>query len=88
MTLTQIKQEVKALRARDRRSLIKFIQGGAKLAEDELTELSTEKLAQYKTAAAADAKKADSEGNFKRGDKRFSGIVKATKKQFAHDSRK
>ena len=55
---------------------------------DFLTELSTDKLAQYKTAAAADASKADKEGDFKRGDKRFSGIVKATKKQFANDAKK
>ena len=55
---------------------------------DFLTELSTEKLAQYKTAAAADASKADKAGDFKKGDKRFSGIVKATKKQFANDEKK
>jgi hypothetical protein len=55
---------------------------------DFLTELSTEKLAQYKTAAAADASKADKEKDFARGDKRFSGIVKATKKQFDNDAKK
>ena len=55
---------------------------------DFLTELSNEKLAQYKTAASADASKADSEGDFKKGNKRFSGIVKATKKQFANDEKK
>jgi len=55
--------------------------------EEQLDEISNEKLAQYKTAAAADAKKADSEGDYKRGDKRFSGIVKATKKQFANDEK-
>ena len=55
---------------------------------DFLTELSTEKLAQYKTAAAADASKRDSAGDYKKGDKRFSGIVKATKKQFANDEKK
>jgi hypothetical protein len=51
----------------------------------QIDELSNDTLAKYKTAAAADAKKADSEGDYKRGDKRFSGIVKATKKQFAND---
>jgi hypothetical protein len=51
-------------------------------------ELSTDTLAQYKKAAAADASAADKAGNFKRGDKRFSGIVKATKKQFANDVKK
>jgi hypothetical protein len=55
---------------------------------DFLTELSNEKLAQYKTAAAADASKADKEKDFARGNKRFSGIVKATNKQFANDVKK
>lgn len=87
MTLSQVKQAAKQLRARDRRSLIKFIEGGAKLTEEELMELSTEKLAQYKTAAASDAKKADKAGDFERGNKRFGGIVKATKKQFDNDKR-
>jgi LysM repeat protein len=59
----------------------------SKIAAGQINELSTEKLAQYKTAAAADAKKADQEGDVKRGDKRFSGIVKATKKQFDNDAK-
>ena len=54
----------------------------------QLNELSTDKLAQYKTAAAKDAKQADQAGNIKRGDKRFDGIVKATKKQFDNDVKK
>ena len=53
--------------------------------ESKLTELSTEKLAQYKTAAGKDASAADKAGDFKTGNKRFSGIVRATKKQFAND---
>ena len=53
-----------------------------------LEELSTNKLARYKTAAAADAKAADQAGDFKRGDKRFGGIVQATKKQFDNDAKK
>jgi len=52
-----------------------------------LNELSTEKLAQYKQAAALDAGAADQAGDFERGDKRFAGIIKATKKQFANDVR-
>jgi hypothetical protein len=55
---------------------------------DQLNELSTNRLAQYKTAAAADAKQADQSGDVKRGDRRFSGIVKATKKQFDNDAKK
>jgi LysM repeat protein len=55
--------------------------------QSQINELSTEKLAQYKTAAARDARAADQEGDFKRGDRRFSGIVKATKKQFDNDAK-
>jgi len=58
------------------------------VAEGQLNELSTGKLAQYKTAAAKDAKQADQAGDVKRGDKRFGGIVKATKKQFDNDAKK
>jgi hypothetical protein len=58
------------------------------LAEGTLKELSTEKLAQYKKAASADAKKADADGNYARGDKRFKGINKATNKQFDNDLKK
>jgi len=61
---------------------------GQGVREEQLDELSNEKLGQYKTAAALDAGKADKEGDYKRGDKRFSGIVKATKKQFANDTKK
>ena len=56
--------------------------------ESALSELSTEKLAQYKKAAGADAKKADADGNYSRGDKRFKGINKATNKQFDNDLKK
>jgi hypothetical protein len=44
-------------------------------------------LGRYKKAAGADAKKADAEGDYARGNKRFSGIIKATKKQFANDEK-
>ena len=42
-------------------------------------------LASYKTKAAADAKAADAKGDYKHADKRFGGIIKATKKQFKND---
>ena len=47
-----------------------------------ITELSTDLLHRYKEKAAADATKADKEGDTARSDKRFSGVVKATSKQF------
>lgn len=56
--------------------------------ENNLSELSTEKLAQYKKAAYADAKKADADGDYARGDKRFKGINRATNKQFDNDLKK
>ena len=49
--------------------------------ESALSELSTDKLAQYKKAAGAD-------GDYARGDKRFKGINKATNKQFDNDLKK
>ena len=59
-----------------------------KKVKEPVAELSNELLGRYKKAAGADARKADSEGDYKRADKRFSGIVKATKKQFANDEKK
>ena len=56
--------------------------------ESALNELSSEKLAQYKKAAGADAKKADADGNYSQGDKRFKGINRATNKQFDNDVKK
>ncbi|CAB4130287.1 hypothetical protein UFOVP116_363 [uncultured Caudovirales phage] len=58
-----------------------------KLAESTLNELSSQTLASYKKKAGADASEADKRGDFKQGDKRFKGIVQATKKQFANDSK-
>lgn len=58
-----------------------------KKVKEPVAELSNELLGRYKKAAGADAKKADVAGNYKQGDKRFSGIIKATKKQFANDEK-
>jgi hypothetical protein len=55
--------------------------------ETTVNELSSEMLGRYKKAASADATAADAKGDYKHGDKRFSGIVKATKKQFANDAK-
>jgi hypothetical protein len=54
----------------------------------QLDELSTELLGRYKKAASADAKKADAEGDYARGNKRFKGINRATNKQFDNDLKK
>jgi hypothetical protein len=60
----------------------------AKEEVEQIDELSNELLGRYKDKAADDAMKADKAGNFKRGDKRFSGVVKATNKQFANFRKK
>jgi phosphopantetheine adenylyltransferase len=57
-------------------------------AEETINELSTELLGRYKTAAGASAKASDAVGNYKKGDKRFKGINKATNKQFDNDLKK
>ena len=53
--------------------------------EEAIMEVSNELLGRYKKGAAADARAADKKGDFKHGDKRYKGIIKATKKQFKHD---
>jgi len=57
------------------------------VAEGQLDELSPQTLASYKKKAGADATAADKRGDYKRGDKRMSGIIKATKKEFDNDSK-
>jgi len=59
----------------------------AKTAKEEvsLSELSNAVLARYKAKAGEQASAADKTGDFKKGNKRFSGIIKATNKQFDND---
>ena len=57
------------------------------VAEEQLDELSPQTLASYKKKAGADATAADKRGDYDRGDKRMSGIVKATKKEFDNDAK-
>ena len=54
---------------------------------ESIDELSTNKLADYKKKAGAAASAADKAGDTKTGNKRFSGIMKATRKQFANDAK-
>ena len=58
-----------------------------KKVKEPVAELSSELLGRYKKAAGADAKKSDADGDYARGNKRFSGIVKATNKQFDNDAK-
>jgi hypothetical protein len=56
--------------------------------ESTLNEISNEVLGKYKAAAGKQASEADKKGDTKTADKRFSGIVKATNKQFDNDKKK
>ena len=59
--------------------------------EDQIDEVSNELLGRYKSAAGSQASSLDKAGgkeNIQKANKRFSGIVKATKKQFANDDKK
>jgi len=53
-----------------------------------VNELSSDLLGRYKKKAGEQASTADKAGNYAKGNKRFSGIMKATKKQFANDMKK
>jgi hypothetical protein len=77
--LSQTKQAQKALRQANEVVEVPDLQ---------LSELTTNLLARYKTAAHASAKSADAAGNYKKGDRRFKGILKATTKQFDNDLKK
>jgi hypothetical protein len=54
---------------------------------ESIDELSTNKLADYKKKAGENASAADKAGDTKTGNKRFSGIMKATRKQFDNDAK-
>ena len=54
----------------------------------DVSELSNRTLSSYKTKAAKSASAADKAGNYKKADKRFSGITRATNKQFKNDAKK
>ena len=55
---------------------------------EQIEELSTELLGRYKKAAGEQASAADKAGNYAKGNKRFTGINKATNKQFDNDLKK
>ena len=55
--------------------------------DKKINELSNEKLADYKKKAGDSASAADKAGDTKTGNKRFSGIMKATRKQFDNDAK-
>jgi len=71
-----------------KRAKIAAVMARKKMAKEEveqIDELSNDMMGRYKTAAGADASKADKVGDYNKGNKRFSGIMRATKKQMAND---
>jgi hypothetical protein len=58
------------------------------MVKEDLNELSNTTLGSYKKKAGAEASAADKAGDTKKADKRFSGIIKATKKEFVNDLEK
>lgn len=91
----QVKQLLTQLDKRGKMDLVKMLEKELAVTEDILSlteselqllaELSPETLASYKKKAGQSASQADKEGNYKLGDKRFSGIVRATKKELDKD---
>lgn len=55
---------------------------------DEIDELSNDLLGRYKKKATDASRAADAVGDVKKANKRFSGVMKATKKQFANFKQK
>lgn len=54
---------------------------------EQVDELSTDLLSRYKARAGQQASAADKVGNTAKANKRFSGIVRATNKQFTNDAK-
>ena len=56
--------------------------------QEQLDEISNDAYAIYKSHSGEDARKADQEGDYERANKRFKGIIRATKGQFRNDAKK
>jgi hypothetical protein len=56
--------------------------------QEQLSELSNELLGRYKKASGISARDLDKAGKYKQADKRFHGIVQATKKELDNDMKK
>ena len=64
------------------------VKKGKTVASGPIQELSNNLLGRYKKKAGEQASAADKAGDYAKGNKRFSGIMKATKKQFSNDMKK
>lgn len=84
-------RSMRSILARGKGTDLEKRQAGLKAARERikeeatLSELSNAVLARYKAKAGEQASAADKAGDFKKGNKRFSGIIKATNKQFDND---
>ena len=73
------------------RSNVNILKAKKRLNKEEIEqvdELSNDMLQRYKKNAGQSARDADKKGDIKTGNKRFSGIMKATTKQFKNDLKK
>ena len=56
--------------------------------QEQLDEISNDAYDIYKSHSGEDARKADQEGDYERANKRFKGIIRATKGQLRNDAKK
>ena len=90
-TVHKVEGDTIHVKVKDKYGVITHKKTASELRKEEVEqvdELSTDLLGRYKTGASKQASELDKAGNYKKADSRFSGIVKATKKQFANDLKK
>ena len=90
-TVHKVEGDTIHVKVKDKYGVITHKKTASELRKEEVEqvdELSNDLLGRYKTGASKQASELDKAGNYKKADSRFSGIVKATKKQFANDLKK
>ena len=90
-TVHKVEGDTIHVKVKDKYGVITHKKTASELRKEEVEqvdELSSDLLGRYKTGASKQASELDKAGNIKKADSRFSGIVKATKKQFDNDLKK
>jgi hypothetical protein len=90
-TIHKVEGDTIHVKVKDKYGVITHKKTASELRKEEVEqvdELSSDLLGRYKTGASKQASELDKAGNTKKADSRFSGIVKATKKQFNNDLKK
>ena len=90
-TVHKVEGDTIHVKVKDKYGVITHKKTASELRKEEVEqvdELSSDLLGRYKTGASKQASELDKAGNYKKADSRFSGIVKATKKQFNNDLKK